>query len=83
MVMHEDCCVNLSSWPSLARGKFKTSLWESIFFVVIWSLWFEQNQVKFCDKEFVEARVVEQIKQRTSEWVVFSLQNSHMPLGKL
>lgn len=70
MVLDEDCCKIVKGWTSLVKGNFKKHLWDSVFFAVVWILWYEWNQVKFNNYEFCTSRLISQIKQRVREWVL-------------
>lgn len=58
------------AWNKMVSGKFKGKLWESLFLVVIWSLWFERNGRKFNNSSKNVAQLFETIKFRLGEWIV-------------
>lgn len=64
IALHKDSQVNMLSWSSLVVGKFKKQLWEWLFVVVIWSSWFERNEIKFgrSSKEF--SQLIDLVKYR-------------------
>lgn len=50
------------------KRTFKKELCNSLFFVVVWSLWFERNRVKFQNKQPNPA-LFEVLKRRLGEWI--------------
>lgn len=52
------------------NGSFKRRLWESVLFAVIWSLWYEQNQVKFNNAEYSMSLLTPRIQRRVAEWII-------------
>lgn len=70
-VLHEDSKRNFISWQSLVSGGFKKELWSSLFFVVVWSIWFERNQACF-NGEFLKLEsIFTSIKLRLAHWIKF------------
>lgn len=55
------------AWSSLVRGKFKTFLWESVFFASIWSMRYSMNQIKFNGELFSIPTLVGLIKRKAIE----------------
>lgn len=43
--------MNIKRWTLLVQGSFKRDLWKSMFFVIVWTDWYERNELKFNNKE--------------------------------
>lgn len=67
--MHKDDIVNLLGWSDMVRGKFNKKMWEYVFLVIISSLWYERNRVKFTSKHPHLTNVESSVKLRVEEWV--------------
>lgn len=68
-MLHADPYVNIISWSNMVRGKFKPCLWDSVFFVMVWSLWYKRNQIKFDNNKFYVPILSSKITKRVSEWI--------------
>lgn len=68
-VLHDNPKVNLMNWQSLVSGAFKKELWTSLFFVIVWSIWFERNQVCFNGKLLNLDSIFASIKLRLAHWI--------------
>lgn len=66
-VIHEQAVINILSWGSLVKGKFKRAIWNSMFFSVIWTIWFTRNKVVFDAKQLNVEEIMYNIKQRVGE----------------
>lgn len=54
----------------MVDGKFRKCLWESVYFAVIWTIWFKRNRIKFANTVYCRSSMVANIKFRVSEWIV-------------
>lgn len=43
----------LECWKGVVKGDFQSKLWTSLFFVVVWSMWYQRNKVVF-EKEQID-----------------------------
>lgn len=60
--LHADPLPNLLSWQQHVSGSFKIDIWNSLFFVIVWSIWFEWNQMCFKGKNVVLDQVLLEVK---------------------
>ena len=68
------CCHNqprrfFDHWLGMKLHGFQKKLWISLFFVVIWSIWYERNQAVFLNKIINWENVNYLIKLRLGYWV--------------
>lgn len=61
----------MESWTNLVTVSFKRDLWPSLFFVTIWSIWLEKNQIKFNVKNPNLVQMKNNIKLRLGMYVIF------------
>lgn len=61
----------MSYWSSLVmtNSKFKEQLWSSMFFIVVWSLWFTRNQIKIQYQDFTLQTLQHDIKLILGMWI--------------
>lgn len=69
-MLHCDAIVNICFWSGIMQGKFKKCIWDSVFFAMIWNLWFLRNEIKFNNKVFNPSELIDHVKNKVSDWIV-------------
>lgn len=67
-VLHSRCAPFSIAWRSLAPKRSKGKLWIMILGCVIWSLWFERNNIKFKNGVRDFEKLILTIKVRVIHW---------------
>lgn len=70
-VIHEDPSIMMESWNNIVspRRKFKKKFWNSLFFVIIWTIWYERNLAKFQGKHLSLSDIQYDVKLRLGFWI--------------
>lgn len=74
-VLHSSAVVNMESWNSLAQNKFWGEGWLTLFFNIVWSIWYIRNEVWFNGKSFILSNCVESIKNWLGYWILYYCPN--------